>query len=92
MQEVEWRVGSCALSFHERKTPALDGNIGTFVVGFPFLGLQREVITKEIFQWLNAIPDVAMDSMRIMRYTDEFVSYEVLNWPKNDLVNFFFLV
>ncbi|XP_078149669.1 alpha-humulene synthase-like [Carex rostrata] len=76
MQEVEWHASSCAPSFHERKTPALDGNIGSFVVGFPFLGLQREVITKEIFQWLNAIPDVAMDSMRIMRYTDEFVSYE----------------
>ncbi|KAF3333093.1 Alpha-humulene synthase [Carex littledalei] len=75
MQEVEWRVGSCALSFDERKTPALDGNI-CFVVGFPFLGLPRELITEEIFQWLNAIPDVAMDSMRIMRYTDEFVSYE----------------
>ncbi|KAF3319952.1 sesquiterpene synthase 3 [Carex littledalei] len=75
MQEVEWRVGSCAPSFDERKTPALDGNI-CFVVGVPFLGLPRELITEEIFQWLNAIPDVAMDSMRIMRYTDEFVSYE----------------
>lgn len=78
MQEVEWRVGSCVPSFGERKTPALDGNI-CFVVGLPFLGLPRELITEEIFQWLNAIPDVAMDSMRIMRYTDEFVSYEVLN-------------
>ncbi|KAF3336795.1 alpha-humulene synthase-like protein [Carex littledalei] len=76
MQEVEWRVGGYTPSFNERKTTALDGNITSFVVGFPFLGVPRELITKEVFQWLNAVPDVAVDSMRIMRYIDEFVGHE----------------
>ncbi|KAF3336790.1 alpha-humulene synthase-like protein [Carex littledalei] len=76
MQEVEWRVGGHPPSFHERKTTALDGNIGSFVVGIPFLGVPGEVITKEAFQWLYTFPDVIVDCIRIMRYIDEFVSHE----------------
>jgi hypothetical protein len=77
MQEVEWRVSGYVSSFHERKKPAIDGHVGTFVVGFPMLGTPGEVITKEVFQWLYTFPDVTMDCMRIMRYTDELISHEV---------------
>lgn len=86
MQEVEWRVGDTP-SFHERNTTALDGYIIS-ILGSPYLGVPKEVITKEVFQWLTSVPDIAKDSMRIMRYTDEFVSYEVSNSPKHYLVDY----
>ncbi|XP_078149706.1 terpene synthase 3-like [Carex rostrata] len=75
MQEEDWRVSGCTPSFHERNTAALDGYIIS-IIGSPFLGVPKEVITKEVFQWLTSVPDIAKDSMRIMRYTDEFVGYE----------------
>lgn len=78
MQEKEWRVSGCAPSFHERKTTALDGYMGS-LFGFPFLGAPKEVITPEVFQWITSVPDIEKDIMIIMRYMDEFVSYEVSN-------------
>ena len=77
MQEVEWRVSGYVPSFHERQKPAIDGHVSSLVVGFPLLGAPGEVITKELFQWLYTFPDVTMDCMRIVRYTDDVVTQEV---------------
>jgi len=76
MQEVEWRVSGYAPSLHERKKPAIDDHVGSLVVGFPLLGTPGEVITKEVFQWLYTFPDVTVDCMRIVRYTDDVISHE----------------
>ncbi|XP_078156537.1 alpha-humulene synthase-like [Carex rostrata] len=77
MQEVEWRVSGYVPSFHEREKPAIDGHVGSLVVGFPLLGTPGDqVITKEVFQWLYTFPDVTMDCMRIIRYTDDVVTQE----------------
>jgi hypothetical protein len=86
MQEVEVRVAVHPPSFIERRTTGFDGHIGCFVAGFPFIGAPGEIITKEAFLWLATFPAVAVDCMKIIRYTDDFTSYEVRPKPKHPYI------
>lgn len=76
MQEVEVRFAEHPPSFEERLKVGFDGHTGCLVTGFPFLGAPGDIITKDAFEWLATFPAVAVDCMKIIRFIDDFTTYE----------------